>query len=231
ANKALAVTLQDIINFAVRLSPDLARARVDRSTAWHQAAASHHTQAWTLTANGGYTKNSTDDQVEVPLYGVVEQDAISAALGFGRNLPIGGSLTFQAGIQDQHTEYSLTDTTIQNAAATSSMGSGAMMAPDEDAYNVQTSVGATLKLPLVRGFGAVATAEIDKAELNATESTVKAQLAAEDLVKDLVTEYWELAYSTYELDVRVKALELAKKQEDLTHEQIRAGAAQESALR
>jgi outer membrane protein len=232
ANQALAITLQDVLNFAVRLSPDLARARVDRTTAWHQAAAAHHSQSWTVTASTSYNKNSTDDTVEVPLYGVVEQDAISATLGFGRNLPIGGSFTIQTGIQDQHTQYALTDTTIQNtaAAATSSMGS-ASMAPDEDAYNTQTSVGATLKLPLLRGFGSIATVDIDKAELNATEATVKAQLAAEDLVKDLVTAYWELAYSTYELDVRVKALELAKKQEDLTHEQIRAGAAQESALR
>ncbi|HEY3804186.1 MAG TPA: TolC family protein [Kofleriaceae bacterium] len=232
ANQALPITLQDVIMFAVRLSPDLARSRVDRITAWHQAAAAHHSQAWTVTASANINKNSTDDTVEVPLYGVVEQDAISATLGIGRNLPIGGSITIQAGLTDQHTQYALTDTTIQNSAsaATASM-MGSAMAPDEDAYNTQTTLGLTYKLPLLRGFGSVATADIDKAELNATEATVKAQLAAEDLVKDLVTSYWELAYSTYELDVRVKALELAKKQNDLTHEQIRAGAAQESALR
>jgi outer membrane protein TolC len=235
AKAMLPIKLDDLIVVAVRLSPDLARARVDRTTAFHQAAAALHTRSWVLTANASANLNGTGDQVEVPVGGVVEQDTFSAGLGLGTNLPIGGSLTFNAGVQHQHTEYSLIDTIIQNSAQSlTSVGSGAASAmptsPDEDAYNVQTSVGVTLKLPLVRGFGSVAQADIHKAELQATESTLKAQLAAEDLIKDIVTGYWELAYSTYELDVRVQALDLAKKQEQLTHEQIRAGMAQPTAL-
>ncbi len=242
ATAMLPIKLDDLIVVAVRLSPDLARARVDRTTAFHQAAAAHHTRSWVLTANAGASLNGTGDRVEVPVGGVVEQDTFNVGLGLGTNLPIGGSITFNAGVQSQHTEYSLIDTIIQNSAqalstgsaggigSTGAAGASSTGAPDEDAFNVQTSVGVTLKLPLVRGFGSVAQADIKKAELQATESTLKAQLAAEDLIKDIVTGYWELAYSTYELDVRVQALELAKKQEQLTHEQIRAGAAQPSAL-
>src|SRR6202012_3680243 len=100
-----------------------------------------------------------------------------------------------AGVQHQHTQYSLVDTILESSAASLSSGSGGMSTSptDEDAYNVQTSVGFTFKQPLARGFGSVAIAEIKKADLNATQATLKAQLAAEDLIKDLVSSYWELA--------------------------------------
>src|SRR5580704_16875950 len=61
AKSMLPVKLDDLIMVAVRLSPDLARARVDRTTAWHQAAAAHHTRAWVLTVNAGANMNATGD--------------------------------------------------------------------------------------------------------------------------------------------------------------------------
>ncbi|HEX4450225.1 MAG TPA: TolC family protein [Kofleriaceae bacterium] len=235
AKAMLPVKLEDIILVAVRLSPDLARARIDRTTAFHTAAAARHTLAWNLTFNAGGNMNGTGDQVEVPVGGVVEQDTLSAAVGLGTNFSTGGSFSINAGVQHQHTQYSLVDTILTSSAASmSSVGSGATstsnLPQNEDAYNVQTSTGITFKQPLGRGFGSVAIAEIRKADLNATQATLKAQLAAEDLIKDLVSSYWELAYSSYEVDVRTEALELAKRQSDLTHEQMRAGAAQPSAL-
>jgi len=230
AKAMLPIRLEDLIIVAVRLSPDLARARVDRTQAFHSAAAAQHSQAWTLTANVSGNQLRTGDQVEVPLYSIVEQDTLSAAIGIGRNLPTGGTFTLNFNTQQQHTEYALNDTVIQSAEM--GMGSAGMptMSPQEEAVNGQTSLGVTIKQPLMRGLGSIATIEIDKAELQATEATVKAQLAAEDLIKDIVTAYWELAFSTYEVDVRIQALDLAKKQEDLTHEQIRAGLAQPPAL-
>ena len=231
----LPVKLDDIIDVAVRLAPDLARARVDRTTANHVAHASRHSQAWTLTTSASYAGNGISDQVEAPPYSIVEQDTLSASLGLGRNLPTGGSITFNTGVQHQHTEYSLLDTLLESASSTmlstaTGEGSGSAAPTAEDAYNIQTSVGFTFKQPLSRGFGSIAIADIRKADLQATESTIKAQLAAEDLVKDIVTAYWELAYSSFEVDTRVQSLELAKKQETLTHDQVRAGTAAPSAL-
>jgi outer membrane protein TolC len=235
AKSMLPIKLEDIILVAIRLSPDLARARVDRTTAFHQAAAARHTQAWNLTFSAGGNMNGTGDQVEVPVGGVVEQDTLSASLGLGTNFSSGGSFSINAGVQHQHTQYSLVDTILESSAATMSAATGSgstssNLPQNEDAYNVQTSLGVTYKQPLWRGFGSVAIADIHKADLNATQATLKAQLAAEDLIKDLVSAYWELAYSTYEVDVRTKALELAQKQDLLTHEQYRLGAVQESAL-
>ncbi len=90
---------------------------------------------------------------------------------------------------------------------------------------------ATLKQPLSRGFGpAVALANEKRADLQASEATIKAQLAAEEMVRDLVIAYWDLALTSYTLDVRNQSLELAKKQDDLTHEQMRAGSVPSTAL-
>jgi len=218
----LPVKLEDLILIAVRVSPDLARARVDRTVAVHNAAAARHIMGWTFTANLTGNAMGTGDQIEVPQFGVVEQDTLGGQFGIGRALPIGGQFTINAGIQQQHTEYALTDTTIGAAAGSD--------APPEESFNTQTSVGFTYKQSLGRGFGSVSELEIKKADLQETDATVKAQIAAEDTIRDIVTGYWELAYSTYEVDVRVQALELAKKQEQLTHEQIRAGLAQPPAL-
>jgi outer membrane protein TolC len=236
AKAMLPIKLEDIILVAIRLSPDLARARIDRTTAFHQAAAARHTQAWNLTFNVGGNMNGTGDQVEVPVGGVVEQDTLSASLGLGTNFSSGGSFSINAGVQHQHTQYSLVDTILESSASTMSTATGsgstssAGLPQNEDAYNVQTSIGVTYKQPLWRGFGSVAIADIRKADYNATQATLKAQLAAEDLIKDLVSAYWELAYSSYEVDVRTQALELAEKQEQLTREQLHIGAVQESAV-
>jgi outer membrane protein TolC len=235
AKAMLPVKLEDIILVAVRLSPDLARARIDRTTAFHTAAAARHTLAWNLTFNTSANTTGTGDQVEVPVGGVVEQDTLSAALGLGTNFSSGGSFSINAGVQHQHTQYSLVDTILESSAASMSTASGSgstssNLPTNEDAYNVQTSLGITYKQPLWRGFGSVAIADIHKADLNATQATLKAQLAAEDLIKDLVSAYWELAYSSYEVDVRTQALDLAKKQEELTREQMHAGAVQPSSL-
>jgi outer membrane protein TolC len=92
-------------------------------------------------------------------------------------------------------------------------------------------VRATFKQPLARGFGpSVALANERRADLLSSEATVKAQLAAEEMVRDLVVGYWDLALSAFEMDVRAQALELAKKQDQLTHEQMRAGSVPATAL-
>jgi len=83
----------------------------------------------------------------------------------------------------------------------------------------------------VPGLGPdVALAPQHKADLAATEATLKLQLGAEDMVRQLVQDYWELAYAAYEVDVRAQALDLAKKQEQMTREEIRGMAAPATAL-
>jgi outer membrane protein TolC len=231
ANAMMPINLDQVIEVAVRVSPNVARARIDRTVANHQAAGERRAQAWTMTANTSFSQSGIADHVEAPPYSVVEQDTLAADVGMQRALPTGGQLQFGVGVEHKHTEYSLLDTLLtQTAQQQTGMGMGSNMPTDEDAYQIQSSVKVTYKQPLMRGFGSVAVANEKKADLLASEATIKAQLAAEDMIKDLVTGYWELAYATYEVDTRFQALELAKKQEQLTHEQMRGGTVPPSAI-
>jgi outer membrane protein TolC len=62
------------------------------------------------------------------------------------------------------------------------------------------------------------------------ETTIKSQLSAELLIRDLVSAYWDLAYAAFEVDVRAESLELARKQDQLTRQELRAGKASQNGL-
>lgn len=235
AKQMLPVHLANLIEAVVNLSPDLAKARVDRKVARDTADYERRNQAWVASSNISYAQNGIADHVEAPPYSVVSQGTINGTLGLGRNLPTGGSISVEFGVQHQHTEYNILDTIANmtgSSAATTGTGTGAgsNMPTEEDAYNITSHAQFTYKQPLVRGMGDVSVANERKADLAATEATIKAQLAAEDTLKDVITSYWELAYSTYEVDVRLQALDLAHKQEVVTHDQMRAGTVPPSAI-
>src|SRR5260370_14755845 len=132
ASGMMPINLDQVMEVAVRVSPNVARARVDRSVAGHQAAGERRGQAWTMTANTGYSQQGISDHVEAPPYQIVEQDTLSASLGLGRALPTGGSIQFEVGAQHQHTEYSLLDTLLtQTASSSTGAGTRSNMPTDE----------------------------------------------------------------------------------------------------
>lgn len=234
AQAMLPVKLDDLIEVAVRLAPDLARAKVDRSVALDVAAGSRRDQAWVMTSHAEYSRSAVADHVEVPPFSVVAQDQVSGGVGIAKNLPTGGQLSVEADLAHTNVEYNVYDRLFNgqgSAAQTSPTGTDQNNNPYEFQSQNQTKLAVTLKQPLARGFGPdVALANEKKADLAASEATIKAQLAAEEMVRDLVVAYWELAYSSFEVDVRTQGVDLAKKQDQLTHEQIRAGAAPSTAL-
>ena len=222
----LKIRLNDVVGVIVTQSPDLARAKFDRTIAKDQAEAERRNQAWVVSANASYSQNGIADHVEAPPYSVVEQDTLLGTIGLGRNLPTGGSLSFEVGAQHQHTEYNILDTLQNMTSAAASTGSGSGNAPtSEDAYSINSHAQLTFKQPLSRGLGNVAVANERKADLAAVEATIKAQLQAEDTLKDVISSYWELAYAGWAVDIRLQSLDMAKKQETLTHDQVRAGTA------
>lgn len=232
AQAMLPIKLDDLIEVAVRLAPDLARAKVDRSIAKDTAAGARRDQAWVMTSHAEYSRSAVADHVEVPPFSVVAQDQVSGGIGLAKNLPTGGSITVESDLTHQNTEYNVYDRLYGGGSAASSpAGTNQNGQPYEYMAQNQTALKATIKQPLARGFGPdVALANERKADLAATEATVKAQLAAEEMVRDIVVAYWELAFASYEVDVRNQAVDLAQKQEQLTHEQIRAGSVASTAL-
>ena len=232
AQAVLPIKLDDLIEVAVRLAPDLARAKVDRSIAKESADGSRRDQAWVMTSHAEYNRSAVADHVEVPPFSVVAQDTVSGGVGLAKNLPTGGTMSVEADLAHQNTEYNVYDRLFgSGSAASAPAGTNQNGQPYEFQTQNQTALKATFKQPLARGFGPdVALANEHKADLAATEATVKAQLAGEQMVRDIVVAYWELAYASYEVDVRNQAVDLAQKQDQLTHEQIRAGSAPSTAL-
>ncbi|MGE5181909.1 MAG: TolC family protein [Acidobacteriota bacterium] len=232
ARAELPLKLDDLIEVAVRLSPDLMRSRIDRVAARDAAAGEGRAQAWILSAGAQVSRSAVADHTEVPPAGVVADDTISGSVGIGRNLPTGGQLQLEFDAQHQKQEFNaVTGLTAQGTPQQSPAGSSQNGQPFDELDQSQTALRATFKQPLARGFGPdVALAPQRKADLAASAATIEAQLAAEQLIKDIVTAYWELAYAAYEVDIRHQAIELAHKQEQVTHEQMRAGTTPASAL-
>src|SRR4051812_17057755 len=80
ANAMLKIHLQDIVGVIVTQSPDLARAKFDRTIAKDQAEAERRGQAWVVSANAGYSQNGIADHVEAPPWSVVEQDTLQGTI-------------------------------------------------------------------------------------------------------------------------------------------------------
>lgn len=226
--------LDDIIEVAVRLSPDIARARTDRDIARATAGAAGKDQQWILSANADYQIDAIGADTPTPQLAPLEQlstSKLTGTLGLGRNLPTGGNVSVELGIVHQRQELNLTGEIIagqagQPQAPQSQCGEG----PDIFCQD-QASARLTLKQPIARGVGSdVALAPQRKADLGAAEATIKSQLAAEEMIRDIVSAYWELAYAAYEVDVRAEALDIARKQDQVTRQEIRAGTASQNAL-
>lgn len=231
AKAVLPIKLDDLIEVAVRLSPDLARAKNDRAAAQGQAVASRKDQQWQLTLAGQYDRYATSPDVDVGAFQVAAEDKLAANLAIGRNIPTGGNVKLELGITRTIRELQIPGD-LANQVGVMIPSQIDMGDSVTDTYAVhQAQVKLSFKQPLIQGFGSdVALAQEHKADLQMTDATVKTQIAAEDLLKDIVSGYWELAYSAYEVDTRAVALELAKKQDVLTRTEVRAGTTPQNSL-
>ncbi len=231
ANAVLPIKLDDLIEVAVRLAPELARSKNDRFAAKGEAKAARRDQQWVVTTEGKYSRFAFSPDVEVGAFGTVAEDTLSASLGIGRNIPTGGNIGFQIGIQRTIKELEIPAVFNDQIASMAPAGADQGDFISDTIPLVQSSAKLIFKQPLVRGFGKdVALAQQTKADFAATEATVKTQLAAEEMLRDVVSAYWELAYAAEEVDTRAEALKIAKDQEQKTRIEIRAKTAPDSAL-
>jgi outer membrane protein len=164
----------------------------------------------------------------VNLLDVVKEEKLDGTLGLGRRLPTGGQVGVQVGFQRNSKEIAISKQLLENFGAANAEDKPE---PLEYSTSHQTTASLTFTQPLLRGIGSdVALAKERKADFAFSEATINAQIEAEKLVLEIVQSYWELAFAAHELDTRMDSLELAKLQERQTREEIRAGAAPNSAL-
>lgn len=225
AKAALPIKIDDLIEVAVRLAPDLRRARADRVAAGKAAEGSRRDQAWIASASTEAKRSALAEDVEAPPFSEVANNQVYGGVGLGRNLPTGGNIQLQAGYERKVTEYNIVSRLHQaKEQQQAPAGTDANDNPYDLLQRNTAILKATFKQPLSRGFGpAVALAPERRADLQAIQATAQVAAKAEEMVRDLVNDYWDLALASYELDVRTQALELARAQDELTHDQIRAG--------
>jgi outer membrane protein TolC len=230
ARAAAMFKLDEVIEVAVRLSPDIARARVDREVGRAEADAARREQAWVLSAGANYQADAIGADTPTnqldPLQ-VLKEERVTGSVGLGRKLPTGGNVSLELGLSHARRELNITGEILGQAEETQTECGENIDIFCQD----QATAKLSLKQPLARGLGSgVALATERKADLAAVGQTIKAQLAAEEMIRDLITAYWELAYASYEVDVRAESLELAKKQEQTTRQELRAGVGTQNAL-
>lgn len=219
-----AVSLDDLVAVAVRQSATLARARADRSIARAEADAAGLEQDWVTTAEVGYQKVRVGDNVDPQLVQLFEDDRVRGTVGLAKKLGTGATLTAQVGLVQTTQEYELDAVLVENLDE-------ARLVEAEFVDNAQASAKLEITQPLARGLGDISAARQRRAELAAEGANVKTQLAAEEMLRDLVVAYWELAYAAHELQIRQQSLALARTQHGVTLDAKRAGTVAHNALK
>lgn len=214
------VTLDQLIDATIRASPELARTKSDRAVAKGKAGAARADQQWTVKADITYDRFSVGGDVEnVEPQQTVDQRQFKSSLTLGRNVPTGGNVSVQLGFERTQIEVA-----IDPGAFDVNTTPGAEQVIIDEIYaKHRTNLIAAFRQPLGRGFGPdVALANQKRADLQMTEATLKTQLEAERIIQEVVTGYWELAYSYLEVEIRQTALNAAKAHEKETRIAVRA---------
>ena len=228
ARAVLPIKLRDLIEVAVRLSPELTMSKEDRKAAKGNAAAARRDQAWVLGLEANYSVNAIGREIEVSPFQSVRDDQLKAALTLGRKLPTGGFLGVELGVTRSATEVAIPQELVDQFQQGDPVDENQLI---ENFTRAQTIAKVAVTQPLARGFGPdVAKAQEKRADLQLSEATIRTQLAAEEMIASVVSGYWELALLAYTVDVRNEAVVLAEAHEKATREEIRVGSAAATAL-
>jgi outer membrane protein TolC len=236
ATAQLGVTIDELVAVAVRQSPDLARSRQDRESARGQAQAARKDQQWVVSAGSQLERFSlaNDDEInkELRAFDTVAENKLSANLGIGRNLPTGGNIGLEFAVIRTARELAIPEGFLGEQQPDGTVAANeAGFAIDDTITTFQSQAKLTFRQPLARGFGStVALAQEKKGDLAAAEATLKAQLAAEEMLRDIVIGYWELAFADYEVQTRAGSLLAARNQEKQTQKEFRADVAAQNAI-
>jgi len=199
--------LAEIVAVAVRQSPDLDRARIDVDAARAQLLRAEGALDVHLGARAtGLAVHTTVDDPN----GEVEQRRIALEVSARRALPTGGTLGITAGTDRTHLVG------IQRDINSNPVQSGVD-------HRYATSLALDLTQPLLRGAGAAAfEAPISQAVRRRDAAALTHEARARDLVTSLEQQYWEVAYTWRQLEIRKASLDLAQQQLAYTEGAIRS---------
>ena len=138
------------------------------------------------------------------------QRSVSGYFGVSRKLETGGSLSLQIDMSRTLTDQPLS---FFNAA----LGSATLAE-----YRIRPQL--TFQHPLLRGMGVrVNRAAIDRARLARSSAEADEIVTAQNLLRDLISAYWDVLAAKRDLENKRQSVELAKEQLERTDAQVRAG--------
>ncbi len=228
ADTATVFDLDRIIQIAFQQAPEFSRAKLEREAAQGAAGAARAEQQWQLRLGGEYKRNWKGYEADVGLFQPVDTRTLQTYLALGRGLPTGARLDLEVSAGQTYNEFLIpSDSSFEGLQAKQNPN----QTLDEFSTVIQTATRLTLKQPLVRGFGPdVALISQRRADLQFAIATADAQVKAEEMLRDIVSAYWELAYANYQVDTRNRSVELAAQQEKVTRDELRAGKSPQSSL-
>jgi len=199
-----AVSLAQILEHAVRHSPELASARIDVEVAEARVMEASGIEDWLIGATASYLRRRTES-AEGNIIGTNEIDRIAGSISLSKLLFTGGTFSIVADSDRSETLFAF--------------GGG------DRTTETTTSIVARLSQPLLRDRGeGVTRAAQNQAELARRAAVLQREAAARGLVRDLVSAYWELAYAAADLEIRRSSLDLARERRRLTQASVKAGA-------
>ena len=213
------VTIDELVAAAVQHSPGLAVAYADHREARNRDAAADAVDEWRVIARVNAQRTVLDRSIagaSIPL----DTEQASAELGVERSLSTGGNIAITAASGPLRRVFLGPASRAQ------------AVADDTVVEGITASARLAASQPLLRGAGAdVARASQTTARLAAHALSAQAEDEAAKLVRDLVIEYWELAYAVHALAVDRDGAMLAQRQIAITQDVVRAGLQPPSALK
>lgn len=210
AAPARTIGLRDALSVAVRQNPSLATATMDVAIADSQIDETYGLDDYVFDSSANWLSQRTA-AVSTNPFQQTALDDFKLHAGITRAFSDGGRLGVRL-----DGEYTRTITRLQFSPA--------MPAENIETTIYKPSVQATFFQPLLKGFGKkVARANRRLAEANRTVAELTREGDAANVVRDVVSAYWELAYAAQDLEIRRAAVTLAKEQLRLTQASIDVG--------
>jgi outer membrane protein TolC len=214
-----ALSLDRVLEVAVRQSPQLVRATIDVRIARGSALAADGVGDVVLSSSLEYRTTRNPPVLFQPVQ-LIRSDTLRLVTRVGVPLPTGGEIAFEIDGQRENSNYLLLDPNPL-------VGSTPFSA-------IQYSAAPTLELrhPLLRNAGpSVARAERNRAHLSADRAELEQQANAVELVRKVVDGYWAVVLASETLKIRNQGVELARAQLKSAQAAIRVGAVPESTAR
>lgn len=215
ASPARPVKLSELLAIAVRQNPTLELTAVDIAIAEADVIAAKGLDDWLLFGNLGVNQFHNETVAGEP-FQTTDSRSINAGLGVSRGLSTGGTLSVSASSTYAERDFQIIDPNDPL--------SGDLI--DSSSGTLSGGVSINYEQPLLRGFGSkVARIAQRQAAVGKDIATIAREVAAIDVVRQIIDAYWELAYATEVLAIRRNSVELALEQLRITDAAIKGGAA------